>query len=94
MVIHTDSFTFIELKLSASALLIPSLYAHPLLIIMVGFLLFVCLQPSSVMAFPATTPTGMMGYGMVSISEYESEITFWMLLKYIKYIETRLNYDK
>lgn len=24
------------------------------------------LQPPSVMAFPATTPTGMMGYGMVS----------------------------
>lgn len=31
------------------------------------YALFVSLQPPSIMAFPATTPTGMMGYGMVSI---------------------------
>lgn len=35
-----------------------------------GFVLcilpFASLQPPSIMSFPATTPTGMMGYGMVS----------------------------
>lgn len=35
------------------------------------------LQPPSVMAFPATTPTGMMGYAMVSIvaNEYVQHST-------------------